>query len=232
MPDATQAASNEPPPAEAPATAPAEAPATAPAEAASETASETAPPGTSRDPAARIQRLTTELRAAEAVITVLKGRDLEATAADLSAQLKEASAAADLSTADRAEAEAAWSKERASWGDEKALLAVGLVGAEGQAVARALYQLGPAEDRPPLSDWLANVRGAPPPALAPYLRGSEATPAEAVAPRPPPPGDPAVHPGPATRAQIEKVERELFASPAGPRQRKLHARLAELNARR
>ena len=81
MPDATMAESSEP----TSAATPSEAPSEAPPETSAEAPAETATPGTSRDPAARIQRLTTELRAAEAVITELKGRDLETTAKELSA---------------------------------------------------------------------------------------------------------------------------------------------------
>ena len=51
--------------------------------------------GASRDPAARIQALSADLRAAEAVIVELKGRDLEGTVEKLQAAVAEHTTAAE-----------------------------------------------------------------------------------------------------------------------------------------
>lgn len=83
------------------------------------------------------------------------------------------------------EAEAAQIREKASrydveskaWATERAFLAVGLTDAEGQDIARILYERIPEAERPPLETWIKEIKADPskaPRALAPYLAAGAA----------------------------------------------------------
>jgi len=208
-------------------------PAGAPAEADSTPAT----PGTSRDPSARIQALTADLRAADAVINELKGRDLAGQVEQLQAQLATHAEA----TASWEQQQAAWQKERAGWEDQRAMLTVGIVDPEGQAVAQALYGIQPEADRGSLADWLGqHSNGSTPAALMPYLRSSapqaavssapEASPGAAPAQLPPPPGKPTQAAVEATPAQLADLERRMWAA-KGRQFESLRDQLAKLTGR-
>ena len=179
--------------------------------------------GASRDPAARIQALSADLRAAEAVITELKGRDLAGTVTTLEAAAAEHATASEAWEAERS----SWEAERGAWGSERALLSAGVTSAEGQAVARALYHLQPEADRGTLGDWLSTAGTAPPPALAPYLRTAAAPAAPAAAPVPGTPTEPKATP---TQAQVNQLTSRMLLA-RGPARDSLRAQLAKLTSR-
>ena len=187
--------------------------------------------GASRDPAARIQALSADLRAAEAVIVELKGRDLEGTVAKLQAAVAEHTTAAEAWQTERS----AWDTERAEWGRERALLSAGITSTEGQAVARALYHLQPEDSRPEVGAGLMTAAATPPPALAPYLRGRSApaappAPTNGSAPPAPPPGVPTapkVEPTPTDRHHLTA---QYLRAPRGPKRDALGVQLAKLNS--
>ena len=186
--------------------------------------------GASRDPAARIQALTADLRAAEAVITELKGRDLAGTVSKLEVAAAEHVTAAEAFATERS----GWEAERAGWGRERALLSAGITSAEGQAVARALYHLQPEDGRPELGDWLTAAAATPPPALAPYLRGpaapaaAPAAPTNGATPPAPPPGVPTPPKVESTPADRIHVEGQYLRAARGPRRDALGVQLAKL----
>lgn len=190
--------------------------------------------GASRDPAARIQALSADLRAAEAVIGELKGRDLEGTVEKLQAAVAEHTTAAEAWQTERT----SWETERAAWGSERALLSAGVTSTEGQAVARALYHLQPEADRGTLADWLSTAAATPPPALAPYLGRASSTPAAApsiaptngATPPAPPPGVPTATKEPATPAQVQQLTARMLQA-RGPARDDLRSQLAKLMGR-
>ena len=192
--------------------------------------------GASRDPAARIQALSADLRAAEAVITELKGRDLAGTVTTLEAAAAEHATASEAWEAERS----SWEAERGAWGSERALLSAGVTSAEGQAVARALYHLQPEADRGTLGDWLSTAGTAPPPALAPYLRTAAAPAAPAAAPvngsavavaaAAPLPGTPTEPKATPTQAQVNQLTSRMLLA-RGPARDSLRAQLAKLTSR-
>lgn len=62
--------------------------------------------------------------------------------------------------------------ERAAWGAEKAVYAIGITDPQAIKVAQLFYSDLPAENRPPLADWLRGLRDKPgeaPKALQPYF---------------------------------------------------------------
>ena len=196
-----------------------------------------AAPGTSRDPSARIQALTADLRAADAVINELKGRDLAGQVEQLQTQLATHAEA----TTTWEQQQAAWQVERAGWNDQRAMLTVGIVDPEGQAVAQALYGIQPEAERGTLADWLGqSVNGSAPPALMPYLRSSApqaavssappAAPGAAPAQLPPPPGKPSQAAVEATPAQLADLERRMWAA-KGRQFESLRDQLAKLTGR-
>jgi hypothetical protein len=189
--------------------------------------------GASRDPAARIQALSADLRAAEAVIVELKGRDLAGTVSTLEAAAAEHATAAEAFSAERT----GWEAERAGWGRERALLSAGITSAEGQAVARALYHLQPEDGRPELGAWLTTAAASPPPALAPYLRGpaapaapapQAAAPTNGATPPAPPPGVPIPPKGEPTPADRWQAEKEYLGAPRGPKRDAMRVRLDKI----
>ena len=183
---------------------------------AEETPAAEAATGASRDPAARIQALTADLRAAEAVITELKGRDLAGTVSKLEVAAAEHVTAAEAFATERS----GWEAERAEWGRERALLSAGITSTEGQAVARALYQLHPEASRPELGAWLTTAAAEPPPALAPYLRGTATTaaaPTNGAKPPAPPPGSPTLPKVEPTPADRKHLTAQLLGAAPGPR---------------
>ena len=200
---------------------------------AEETPAAEAATGASRDPAARIQALTADLRAAEAVITELKGRDLAGTVSKLEVAAAEHVTAAEAFATERS----GWEAERAGWGRERALLSAGITSAEGQAVARALYHLQPEDGRPELGDWLTAAAATPPPALAPYLRGpaapaaapaAPAAPTNGATPPAPPPGVPIQPKGEPTPADRWQAQREYLGAPRGPKRDAMRVRLDKI----
>ena len=185
--------------------------------------------GASRDPAARIQALSADLRAAEAVIAELKGRDLASTVDTLQAAVAQHTTATEAWQAERA----GWDTERAEWGRERALLSAGITSTEGQAVARALYHLQPEDSRPELGAWLMTAAAAPPPALAPYLRGRSApaappAPTNGTAPPTPPPGVPTAPKVEATPTDRHHLTAEYLRAPRGPKRDALGVALAKM----
>lgn len=67
--------------------------------------------------------------------------------------------------------------ESKAWATERAFLAVGLTDAEGQDIARILYERIPEAERPPLETWIKEIKADPskaPKALAPYLAAGAA----------------------------------------------------------
>ena len=184
-------------------------------------------PGTSRDPAARIRQLTAELKAERAVVEELKGRDLAGKVTQLEDALSKATAASTAWD----EEKKSWETERSQWDNEKALLTAGIVDAEGQAVARALYNLQSEEDRGSLAEWLGKTKDAPPAALAPYFGSRSAPPVEAPSPpkTKPAPGTPTVPTQEPSQAQLRRLELEIWAS-KGPRRQVLVDKLKKLQA--
>lgn len=188
--------------------------------------------GASRDPAARIQALSADLRAAEAVIVELQGRDLAGTVSALEVAAAEHITAAEAFASERG----GWETERADWGRERALLSAGITSTEGQAVARALYHLQPEASRPELGDWLTTAAASPPPALAPYLRGSAPapgtapTPTNGATPPTPPPGVPTAPKAEPTPADRHHLTTELLLSHRGPKRDALRVQLAKLQS--
>ena len=192
-----------------------------------------ATPGTSRDTSARIQALTADLRAADAVIAELKGRDLAGQVEQLQAQLASHAEA----TASWEQQQADWQKERAGWEDQRAMLTAGIVDPEGQAVAQALYGLQPEAERGSLAAWLGqHSNGSTPAALKPYLRSSapqeavSSTSGAAPAQPPPPPGKPTQAAVEATPAQLADLERRMWAA-KGRQFESLRDQLAKLTGR-
>lgn len=201
----------------------------APAEAPAPEQPAAAAPGSSRDANSRIQALTTSLRAADAVIEELKGRDLQAQVADLQGQLATQTTAAAGWDAEKT----AWAAERSAWDDQRSLLTAGIVDVEGQAVAQALYGIQPEAERGTLAEWLGGMNGTAPPALQPYLRAAAPAPAAAQAPAAalvPPPGKPSQPVVQATPTQLADLERRMWAS-KGRQFEALRDQLAKLTGR-
>lgn len=117
-------------------------------------------------------------------------------------QRTERAAQADALAKQLAELQAQHAAASQSWAEERTFLGVGLVNPEGQALARTLHGLLPAEGRPAIGDWLGTMLGEGGqvhPALSHYLGRAPVAPAPASpAPAAPAPASPMPRPsGPA-----------------------------------
>lgn len=91
------------------------------------------------------------------------------------APLAEKAALADTLTGQLAELQAQYDNDKTGWASERSLIRSGFVDEEAQVVAKVFHSRLPAEDRPPIGDWLEGLKaeGAEVPrALAVYLNGS------------------------------------------------------------
>ena len=115
--------------------------------------------------------------------------ELDRMRAELVARTERASQAEALAK-QLSDLQAAHETAAASWSEERTFLGVGLADPEGQALARTLHGLLPAEGRPDVGTWLRGQieGGQVHPALSHYFGGTARAPASApAAPSPAPP---------------------------------------------